>query len=178
MIVKVCRVCGEEYRPEIEGCSDCGGELEVREVADEGGSPPWSKRAVEDEPDPRPPGDYGPFLTARHAPELRPYADRLLDAEVPFYLRPRLAPDGRAAGGYEIRLRPVDRETALEALDALLRPEGGGATLVELPEEAGFEREAPGGGGVVSCPACGAAVAARARECGECGLAFEAPDHE
>ena len=26
--VRVCRECGEEYRPEIVRCADCGGELE------------------------------------------------------------------------------------------------------------------------------------------------------
>ena len=28
--VRVCRECGEEYRPEIVRCADCGGELEDR----------------------------------------------------------------------------------------------------------------------------------------------------
>ena len=28
--VRVCRDCGEEYRPEIVRCADCGGELEDR----------------------------------------------------------------------------------------------------------------------------------------------------
>ena len=39
--VRVCRECGEEYRPEVVRCADCGGELEDRfEGEEEGRRPP------------------------------------------------------------------------------------------------------------------------------------------
>jgi hypothetical protein len=170
VIVKVCRDCGEEFRPEIGTCSDCGGELEVREV-DVGTPPSWPKPAQAEEPDLQPSGDYVPFLVAGAAPELRPYADSLLAAGVPFYLRPREGTDGRPGSGYEIRLRALDREQAVEALDALLREEGG-AILVEVHEELGADAEEEAGGGAPACPACGATVPSRARACLECGLVF------
>ena len=41
--VRVCRECGEEYRPEIVRCADCGGELEDR-YEGEGARPSPTRR--------------------------------------------------------------------------------------------------------------------------------------
>ena len=38
MHVRVCVECGEEYRPEVAQCADCGGDLEDRHLG-EGGLP-------------------------------------------------------------------------------------------------------------------------------------------
>ena len=38
--VRVCRECGEEYRPEVVRCADCGGELEDRFEGEGAESPP------------------------------------------------------------------------------------------------------------------------------------------
>ena len=101
-VVKVCRDCGEEYRPEILSCADCGGELEARYEEDRADG--RTSAAASAVPDPRPPGDYQPIAWNAHATELTPLADRLVEAGIPFYLRPRDTEAGAGAAGYEIRI--------------------------------------------------------------------------
>lgn len=171
MIVKVCRDCGEEYRPEILTCADCGGELEPRLEEDRAR---WAERGARDVPsgesDPRPPGDYRPVLWSAYASDLTPLADRLVAEEIPFYLRPRLA-EGGAPSGYEIRVRQDERARALREVEAL-RQEGALASGEGLapPAPSGDDEAA---GQPARCPACGAPLAAGATECPDCGLAFD-----
>jgi hypothetical protein len=152
-VVKVCRECGEEYRPEILRCADCGGDLEVRYEAERASWPPPQEAGPP--PDPRPPGEYEPIAWSALAAELTPLADRLVEAGIPFYLRPRPSDAGAGSAGYEIRVRQEERDVALREMADL------------KPEQA--EAAAPSHG-AQSCPACGHALAAGAAECPDCGL--------
>src|SRR5262245_45163920 len=143
-IVKVCRECGEEYRPEILRCADCGGELESRFEEDRAQWP--GPEEAEQEVDSRPAGDYQPILWSASAKELAPLADRLVEAGIPFYLRPRESEAGEGAAGYEVRVRKEEREAALQELEGL----GPAAPSPPAP--------ATGTAGPFSCPACGPAV--------------------
>jgi hypothetical protein len=164
--VRVCRECGEEYRPGVAICADCGGALEDRLLDDRG-------RPIE----PAPAGAEGPgpattnhrvvFLTPR-APELVPLAETLRDAGIAY----RLAEQPPVVEGGSVRYALlVEEEHAVEALRAL------GPTLV--PEEHAAEAHAvetrfAAGRGYVECPACGARQPDGAVECPECGLGLGA----
>jgi hypothetical protein len=157
-VVKVCRECGEEYRPDILRCADCGGELEARYEEERTSWPkPGEAAAVADT---RPAGDYQPIAWRPTARELTPLADRLVALAIPFYLRPSASEAGEGAAGYELRVRQEEREAALREL-------------------AGFEpvprihsADAQGEGETSDCPACGHVVQKQAAECPECGLAL------
>ena len=143
MHVRVCVECGEEYRPEIVTCADCGGPLEDRHDVGE--------RTVlsTQEPARTRPEDDAEFTEtifhAEKATDLTGEADRLVEAGIPFRLRP-----ARGAG-YQILVTEPDRDRALAAL-GLLAVEG----------ERGAE---------TICPACETSLPAGAVECAECGLA-------
>jgi hypothetical protein len=166
VIVKVCRDCGEEYRPEILRCADCGGELEARMEEERGAWRAPARREAR-EADPRPAGDYRPILWNAYAAELTPLADRLLAAGIPFYLRPREV-EGGGAGGYEIRVRREERAQALREIEALHREASAGGEDATLPatEDDGPAARLP------RCPACGAPPAEGVAECPDCGLAL------
>lgn len=153
LVVKICRDCGEEYRPEILSCAECGGELEARYEEDRADwRTPAAASAV---PDLRPPGDYQPIAWSTHAAELTPLADRLVEAGIPFYLRPRDTDAGAGAAGYEIRTRQEEREAALREIEAL-KP------AAPVPDSPGAASP--------SCPACGHGLGQAAVECPDCGL--------
>jgi hypothetical protein len=154
-VVKVCRECREEYRPEILRCADCGGELEVRYEAERGSWPAAEQAGPA--PDPRPPGDYQPIAWSGLAADLTALADRLVEADIPFYLRPRPSEAGAGSAGYEISVRQEEREAALRELAAGTPPDQ--AVAAAPSSEAQL------------CPACGHALAAGAVECPDCGLA-------
>lgn len=170
MIVKVCRECGEEYRPEILRCADCGGELEARleeeraawpEPAGGGPAPPAE--------DWRPAGDYQPIAWSPHPSELTGLADRLLEAGIPFYLRPREGV-GRASA-YEIRVREEEREAALELLEAAGPSPAPESVDAGLTHTGSASPSRASGATRPCCPACGHSLAEGAAECPECGLA-------
>jgi hypothetical protein len=151
MHVKICVDCGEEYRPEVAVCADCGGRLEER--SDDA---PRAKKAPA--PMDEAPADEGeaeltdPVLYADRVGELRPPADQLLEAGIDFQLRPS------PGAGYGLFVKTDDRERALAAC--------------------GLLADAGGSGDVKTCPACATALGADATECPECGLAvgFEPDD--
>ncbi len=145
MHVRICVDCGEEYRPEVTTCADCGGRLEDR--TDDGerlvATVPPAPEEVEEDPE----GDFtDSVLHAERAVDLRSEADRLIEAGIDFRLRPS------PPAGYRLLVAPDDRERALSVLGLLADP---GAS----------------GDGVKSCPACGTALAPEAADCPECGLA-------
>jgi hypothetical protein len=140
--VRVCVECGEEYRPEIVACADCGGRLEDRH--DDG------ERAVVPavEPDASGPEDDAEFtetvVLAEKVNDLTAEADRLVEAGMAFRMRP-------AQGtGYRLLVTSADRDRALAVL-GLLADEGAPA-------------------GERSCPACESPLLTGAPECPECGL--------
>src|SRR5262245_57378519 len=149
-MVRVCPDCGEEFRPEIVRCSDCGAMLIDRWEEEDGaaGEGEPERRAPEILPNVRIPADYAPVATAPSAAEIEPLAHRLGAAGIAF------AVNG-SVQQFTLLVPEQELERALSVLGAGDAP----------AEEAG----AP-------CPACGADVGG-ASECPECGLALKSdPD--
>jgi hypothetical protein len=147
MHVRVCVECGEEYRPEIAVCADCGGALEDRHDDEAGPTPTRPVPGAAETEDAA--GDAGftePVLHADRAALLTEAADRLVDAGVEFRLRPVGAP-GEHASRYHLLVAEADRERALGVLG------------VSAGDRSG------------DCPACDTRLPAGAVECPECGLA-------
>ena len=143
MHVRVCRDCGEEYRPEILVCADCGGALEDRfEEA----------KAAADTP-PEPPPLSGPRRTihsATTAAEIEPLARLLGAAGIPFEVR-------GAINAFDLVVQEVDLDRAIPALSALLPPPEAENAFVP---ESGYAR----------CPACQADLPPGTLACPDCGL--------
>ena len=159
MHVRVCVECGEEYRPEIAVCADCGGALEDRR--DEDGSP--SDEGARATAGRSPDGDAGDegftdsVQRADTAGGLTAAADRLAEEGIGFRIRPARRDAGERAVGFRLLVDAEDRERALGVLGLL------------APEPSGEETR--------RCPACDAAIPAGALECPDCGLvAGDDPD--
>jgi hypothetical protein len=163
--VRICRGCGEEYRPEIVSCADCGGELEDRWEAEEGEettdvAPPPAATFPDADPEAELVG-YLPVFAASQAPSLVPLAERLKEGGFTFRLRHHpLEPGGSPR--YLLLVPEADAERALQHLAPLV--DGGD----EDPDRQGAAK--PGEGGPERCPACQASLPAGAAECPECGL--------
>lgn len=146
MHVRVCRECGEEFRPEITVCSDCGGELADRFEDEDLGlaglgreAGPTSEGAV----------DLGPMqvvASSDKAAELEQAAQALGAAGIRFVVK-------GSPYRFDLLVPEALRERALERLAA------------EEPADPGAQPPA-------NCPACGASVAAGAVECRDCGLSL------
>lgn len=151
MHVRVCVDCGEEYRPDIATCADCGGRLEDRHGdAGQAGAPAGAPDDEDDTPEP----DFTEtVLHADKATELRREADRLVEAGIPFRLR-------SASRGYVILVTRADEDRALALLGLLADRSG--------------ERE----GAMRTCPACETSVEPGTAECPECGLTIGDEDEE
>jgi predicted amidophosphoribosyltransferase len=163
--VRVCRDCGEEYRPEAQRCADCGGEL--RDVfpgqeGPEGGD----DAAVEPLRTEQELAGYHELYRADRATDLPPLVERLREAGLECRLG-ELAPATRGAPSrFALLVREADSRAALAAVADLLAPPGEGADVHAV--EVHFDRER----GYVQCPACGAAPPTGATECPDCGLAL------
>jgi RNA polymerase subunit RPABC4/transcription elongation factor Spt4 len=160
--VRVCRDCGEEYRPEIAVCADCGGALQDR----------WGD---EDTPvtGPRPPGPAAPeapdlsgfrpvFVTSQ-ATVLVPLAECLREAQIEFVLHESGKGPRAPAASFSLLVHDEDAGRALRELAPLLAgaQESGRFHTVETAFEAGAYR---------NCPACGVELPAVTDECPACGL--------
>jgi hypothetical protein len=159
--VRVCRDCGEEYRPGIATCADCGGELEDRYLSDD----EEATASVETPPETGPDlSQHRPVFASGRAADLVPLAEELTQAGVPFHLAETPAEEGIRAASFSLLVHEKDVPTAQRALAPLLNPEddaqGSGGP------ETGFEE----GRGYVRCPACGHEQSPGATECPECGL--------
>lgn len=156
MHIRVCRDCGEEYRPEIAVCADCGGVLEDR-YDDEAAQPPIEVPAAARLPFE---GDQRVIYSAPRAADVEPLAERLGALHVPFAVR----------GGihaFELLVGEQDVERAVAELRALLgdaigAPVAGG----DWDPEGGYRR----------CPACGHELPLAAEACPDCGLSVAAPE--
>ena len=157
--VRVCRECGEEYRPEVVRCADCGGELEDRRLGDE--------RPQEAAPDTTHASELVGyrvlFLTAR-ATDLVPLAERLRQGEIEYRLAEQPGAVEGAPPRYAILVRDGDARVALAAVTDLIAPHEDAADVHAV--ETRFDPEQ----GYLRCPACGAAPPPGATECPECGL--------
>ena len=151
MHTRYCATCDEEFRPEIQRCSDCGGDLEDRYEEEDGQGGQAQKAAAA--PDPQePPAEYLPVFGCRDSQSLKEAAACLAAAGIPF----------RASGsstGFRLLVRKADESAAGVAL------QGREGTLAVV-DDAQPSVSAEGG----PCPACGANVPAGVIECPECGL--------
>lgn len=170
--VKVCRDCGEEYRPQATRCADCGGELEERQLDDEGlleggasaetaaeaaGAGEVTGRAL--------------FVTPR-ASELVPLAEALREQGLPYRLLERPPQREGAAPSYALVVPESETAEALRTLAPLVAPEHDAAETERV--ETHFEPQS----GYRQCPACGATQTPGGGECAECGLTLGAGDSE
>lgn len=166
--VRVCRDCGEEYRPGVVRCADCGGELEDRFEEPGGVAAPKPAR---EEPAPAPPSYRALFVTS-YAADLVPMAERLRDAGIEYRLAE--AP-GRVEGApsrYGLFVSDENADDARKALAEVVASHAGADAAHDL--EAGFDKEQ----GYLQCPACGTKTAAGTAECPECGLGLGAAEGE
>jgi len=158
--VRVCKECGEEYRPDIESCADCGGELE--DVLDDGeGSTPAQLPTPEETLDL---SDHRPLFQTPRAPDLVPMAERLKETGIGFHL----VEEGAGGGGggrarFSLLVQESDVKRSIEALADLLAPHSEGDSVHAL--ETHYES-----GRYVKCPACGAEQGSGVAECADCGL--------
>ena len=157
--VRVCKECGEEYRPDIVSCADCGGELE--DVFEDEGAPSPRRQATA-EPEIIDLSDHRAVFQTSRATDLVPLAERLKATEIAFHLVEE--GDAGAPASYSLVVRETDVKAALEALADLVAPhaEGGEVYALETHYEAGR--------GYLQCPACGAQQGSGLAECAECGL--------
>jgi len=160
MHTRYCTNCGEEFRPEILRCSDCGGELEDR-YEEEGaeGRPIATPTAAAPEA-PEAPDEYHAVFQSVDSAPIKEAADVLAAAGLRF----RVTAGG---SGFTLLVRSVD----VPAASAALSGKEGSLVSADVPPSVGAE------GG--ACPACGSSVAAGVLECPECGLVVGAePEQE
>jgi hypothetical protein len=167
MHVRVCVDCGEEFRPEVATCSDCGGRLEDRHDDGAGAGRTRATPAAPAEPDLEPLPGARPLAWSSDARDLVPLADQLMATGLAFRITPRTG-----STGFDLCVRDSDREAAARELVPLTGP-GSGAALLEAVAPEGDEAE-----GEPRCPACGSSVPQGATECSGCGLGLggEPPD--
>ena len=160
--VRVCKECGEEYRPDILICADCGGELEDVFEDEEAPLRPRQEAAEFETVDL---SDHRAVFQTSRATDLVPLAERLKETGIGFHLVEEGA-DGGAPGRYSLVVRDEEVRPALEALADLVAPH------VEGDEVHALETHYQSGRGYVKCPACGAEQGSGLGECAECGLAL------
>jgi hypothetical protein len=167
--VRVCRECGEEYRPEIVRCADCGGELEDRYEGegDEALPHPAPEQAAAAEL-----AGYRVLFMTPRAADLVPLAERLRERSATYRLAEQPAPTEGAPPRYALLVQDEDAAGALEALADLVAPHEDAAGVHAVETRFHPER------GYVLCPACGAEAAPGAVECQECGLGLAGGDEE
>jgi hypothetical protein len=158
--VRVCRECGEEYRPHVVRCADCGGELEDRYggEAEESLAHPAPEEAAAELA-----GYHVLFVTPRAA-DLVPLAERLRGTGLEHRLAEQPAPAEGAPARYALLVRHADAAAALGALADLVAPHEDTAGVHAVETRFHPDR------GYIECPACGAEAAPGAAECQECGL--------
>ena len=144
--VRVCRDCGEEYRPGIVRCADCGGELEDRYPGDE----PPPKPAPDAAPEAELAGYRVLFTTAR-ATDLVPMASGCARRRSSIGSRSSRAPRKDAPPRYAILVREGAAKAALAAVTDLVAPHEDAADVHAV--ETRFDPER----GYLQCPACGTA---------------------
>ena len=159
---RVCEDCGEEFRPEIARCSDCGGTLldvdEAGRVLGLSPAPPDPPADSQDD------ADHRPIFVGTQAAQLVPLADSLHDARIPFRLAEEADPE-RGSARFSLLVAEADRERALRALAHLLDRDTDPGLLHAV--ESRFDGDA----GYRRCPACDTELPPGVTTCPECGLA-------
>ena len=173
MHVRVCRECGEEYRPEIAVCADCGGEL----ADSHDDAPPPAPRAALPDTGAIDAEDGEPatvlYYSKTAARDLRPLADELMRVGLPFRIQPQAEPQlntyclvvpEHAADEARRVLAPVaERHPELDLRQVA-------APMSDDEMEAERERG--------SCPACEAHLPPDAIECPGCELSLQIVEDE
>jgi ribosomal protein L32 len=158
MNVRVCPDCGEEFRPEIVRCSDCGALLQDRlegDVTGAGGNAASGSESATPEPPAVVEIRRRSLYASNRISEIQPLAERLGTAGMQFWVEP-------AGDTWTVLVAEAD--------------EGPGRAIVtELfgisdHATAAFDPEA----GYSECPACGHALQPAVVECPECGLSVGA----
>jgi len=161
MHVRICRQCGEEYRPEIARCADCGGELVDRH---EDGMPVGAGGAAPGDGTPAE-ADQARVEVAVHnlylgaIPDLEPLAAALREADIAYHLGPH-------ERTFALGVGEAEWQRAIEAL----APFAGRATELGVTELAFRYDPEAWAAEATRCPACGTAHAPTELECPECGL--------
>ena len=158
MHVRVCRECGEEYRPDIALCADCGADLEDRYENDRG--EPVNPDGTVPELAPLEPGVAARALFSGPPDGMRMLADTLVARGVPFQL---VAEEKLGFTRYEQpRLVLVVPETEVERAQQALAEYRGRGTELGFTDLAATFGAAMQEGSAAPCPACGAAASCRA----------------
>lgn len=163
MHVRICRDCGEEYRPEIAVCADCGGALQDRWGDEDDTQATVPRPAAAAAPEAPDLSGFRPVFVTSQATILVPLAECLREANIEFVLD-ESAKDPRApVASFSLLVHDEDAGRALRELAPLLAgaEESGRFHTVETAFEAGAYR---------NCPACGVELPAVADECPACGL--------
>lgn len=162
MDYRVCRDCGEEFRPEIVRCSDCGGELVAAYESERGrvvaAAPAETVPSAEDL------ADFRPIFVGAQAAVLVPLAEALKREEIALRLAEEVVDPDRGTASFSLLVREADRARALKALAPLLEEETNAGRMEAV--ESHFEQS----GRYSRCPACDFEVAPATAECPECGL--------
>ena len=158
MHVRRCRACGEEYRPEIATCVDCGGPLE--DVDDE--LVPFEARAPKDAAVAfvrRPPEGYVSVYVTREFREIDSFVERLEAAGIPLHVQDVPGERGHSASTYAVMVPEAEALAARRAIAPLQGMD---------PED--VEREFDPEQGYGKCPACSSEIPTGTAACPECGL--------
>ena len=165
--IRVCRECGEEYRPDILVCADCGGELEARRAGE-----PLERPEVQEAAQASSELEgFRPIFTGSRAMDLVPLCDRLREAGTLFRMLEQPASVEGGPARYMIFVRDADAAGALASLVDLIAPHETGGDMRAI--EDGFDHQQQG---YLQCPACGAKTTVGATECPECGLGLGLAD--
>jgi hypothetical protein len=166
MHVRICVDCGEEYRPEIAVCADCGGALQDRYEHDGQVAVPEPSVVAPSDPS----EEFSQtLLFDENATRLVEPADTLVAQGIACRIRQNQAVQrGPSAEGDAQR----DAAAARVGYWLCVRPEDAPAALVSLglPPPGTAEEHAASAAESRPCPACGGLVARREVECPDCGL--------
>jgi uncharacterized protein with PIN domain len=159
---RVCRDCGEEFRPEIARCSDCGGELVFAHEVEAGVLA--AEAVAMTAPSAEDLADFRPLFVGAQASLLVPLAEALKGEDIAFRIAEEISDPERGTATFGLLVREADRARALVALAPLLGEDANPGRMQAV--ETHFAES----GGYARCPACDTEVAVSVAECPECGL--------
>jgi predicted amidophosphoribosyltransferase len=164
MHVRVCVECGEEYRPEIAVCADCGGRLEDRNT-DSDAPPSRPPSASESDLTSKPNlNGHRPVFQTREPREMAKAAKSLDAAGLAFQIAEKPLQNDERRSALVLFVRDGDEPAALRLLAPLHGP--------DAVAPAAHDADDP------HCPACEASLPENAAECPDCGLALTGDTHE
>ena len=185
MHVRVCRECGEEYRPEIAVCADCGGALEDRYEDEDDPRPRKAPPSPLETPAPEVPEGFRPVFVTGHAAALSPLAERLREAEIDFLLQESRRDPRAPAASFSLLVHDAEAGRALRELAPLLAEAEAPERLHALESEfdGGAYRRCPAcstelAGGDVECPGCGLGLGDAEASCARCGAPLDPGETE